>query len=76
MGQRAIGVAAIIIVAALLILHFSRAKSNFVSGPYNLQLYDFPYFYPFYIGRNVTDWDGDKRCASYNSQWPSAVWCR
>lgn len=37
-------------------------------GPYNLQLYDSPYFYPYYEARDYMDaWDKDARCSAYCS---------
>ena len=37
-------------------------------GPYNLQLYDNPYYYPYYETRDYADaWDRNGRCAVYCS---------
>lgn len=76
----AIGVAVVVALVIIVIaLHRKRKKASgdeFTSGPYNLQLYDISAWYPYYVGRNVTDWDGDGRCISYSSQFPSVVWCR
>lgn len=45
-------------------------------GPYNLGLYNVPYYYPVYEGRAVLDWDPDRRCTAYCSQSPCVTWCR
>ena|ERR1700678_3923194 len=77
--KKAIGTALIIVGVIVIIAAIRRRKnppSPFTSGPYNIQLHDYPYFYPFYTGRNATDWDGDKRCVSYCETEPCVVWCR
>ncbi|MDE2095892.1 MAG: hypothetical protein KGL39_01445 [Patescibacteria group bacterium] len=53
-----------------------RLGRSTMSGPYNIQLYDVPLYYPDYVGRAATSWDGDKRCAAYCEKEPCAVWCR
>lgn len=75
------GVLVAVVIVIIVLVRRNRsaragAPSQFTSGPYNIQLYDYPYYYPFYTGRNATDWDGDKHCVSYCSQEPCAVWCR
>lgn len=65
----------VILVAIIWRLAYKKKKS-FCSGPYNIQLYDNPYLYPWYVGRTMTQWDGDKRCMVNCSQWPCTVWCR
>jgi hypothetical protein len=52
------------------------AQSAFCSGPDNLQLYDYPLFYPKYAARAALSWDGDRRCAAYCSKEPCSIWCR
>lgn len=42
--------------------------------PYNIQLYDYPYKYPHYAGRN--EWDFDKRCRTNCGELGCTVWCR
>jgi hypothetical protein len=73
-------IAAFVIIVIILVAFFVRRgekKGNaFCGGPYNIQLYDNPYLYPWYEGREVTDWDGDKRCVSYCAKSPCDVWCR
>ena len=49
-------------------------------GPYNLQLYDAPYFYPYYESRDyMAAWDNEGRCATYcraSGDGGCAVVCR
>ena len=49
-------------------------------GPYNLQLYDSPHYYPYYESKDVMNaWDGDGRCVSYcraSDDGGCAVACR
>ena len=46
------------------------------SGPYNIQLYDSPRYYPFYMGRDWTNWDADNRCSAHCRDDGCAVVCR
>ena len=49
-------------------------------GPYNLQLYDAPQYYPYYESRDVMGtWDNEGRCVSYcraSDDGGCAVVCR
>ncbi len=45
-------------------------------GPYNIQLYDRPYYYPRWEGNHNLWWDTNARCAAYCTQSPCVVWCR
>jgi hypothetical protein len=73
---------ALVIALVLLIVWLARAPrarrrgDSYCPGPYNIALYDWPYFYPAYVARASVEWDGDKRCASYCQQPPCVVWCR
>lgn len=59
-----------------------KGESSFCSGPYNLQLYDYPYGgpkqggYPHYEAKAALSWDGDRRCAAWCSKSPCSIWCR
>jgi hypothetical protein len=46
------------------------------AGPYNLSLYDYPYYYPRYRARALLSWDADQRCAAYCSGGDCTVVCR
>lgn len=49
-------------------------------GPYNLQLYDSPRYYPFYEGKDyMASWDKAGRCSAYcraSNDGGCAVVCR
>lgn len=46
-------------------------------GPYNIGLYDSPYYYPFYQGREYTAaWDGGGQCVTYCRADGCTVVCR
>jgi hypothetical protein len=49
-------------------------------GPYNLQLYDSPRYYPFYEGKDyMASWDNAGRCSAYcraSDDGGCAVTCR
>lgn len=48
----------------------------FCPGPYNMQIYDSPYFYPYYEARAQQQWDADRKCVSFCGQSPCTIWCR
>ena len=71
--------ALIAVVVVIAVAWYSNRKStsgSFCSGPYNTQLYDYPYDYPHYESRAALSWDGDRRCAAYCSKSPCTQWCR
>ncbi len=54
---------------------FTGPKDSFSNvGPYNLQLYDYPYQYPTYAARN--GWDVTSRCRTNCGDNGCSVWCR
>ena len=46
-------------------------------GPYGMELYDSPYYYPYYQSRDYTEaWDLNGRCSAYCRGDGCAVECR
>ncbi len=76
----ALQLTAVVLVALVLIAWFARRprhpRDGYCAGPYNMQLYDSPYKYPYYEGLETMDWDGDARCVAYCATSPCTVWCR
>jgi hypothetical protein len=68
----------IVILAAAWAFHSqTRARGGtFCPGPYNMQIYDSPYFYPYYEARAQQQWDADRKCVSFCGQSPCTIWCR
>ena len=76
----------IILILAVLFVAFSdkifRGKKDkycgsiYDMGPYNIQLYDKPYYYPKWEGNHQLWWDTNARCAAYCAQTPCTIWCR
>jgi hypothetical protein len=67
-----------IILAAAWAAHLRTRERGgaFCPGPYNMQIYDSPYFYPYYEARAQQQWDADRKCVSFCGQSPCTVWCR
>ena len=78
-ARRALLVSVLILLVIFLVLWWDRSgapeKGSFEgayqwqdwpgAGPYNLQLYDSPHFYPFYQGRDWRNaWDVHGRCSA------------
>lgn len=74
----------IVVILALTGAAFMRPKAGrsqahggtFCPGPYNMQIYDSPYFYPYYEARAQQQWDADRKCVSFCGQSPCTIWCR
>lgn len=84
MSRLIIALAIVLVLVLVIVLYrgelFAR-KNRFASGsgPYSMQLYDSPRYYPFYEGREYTKWDRDGRCATYcraSGDGGCAVVCR
>lgn len=72
---------ALLIVVILVVAWAARGRAEarggaFCPGPYNMQLYDSPYFYPYYEARAQQQWDADRKCVSFCGQSPCTIWCR
>lgn len=84
--------AAVLIVLVLLLLVWGWRREQgehfYDTGPLNMQLYDSPRYYPYYMGRDALMFDSDARCAAYcmgsdptEATGPASpggctVWCR
>ena len=88
-----VAIAAAVVLAIVLLARLRKspmrgsARGEKFAGPYNIQLYDYPFFYPHYVARDAAAWDGDERCATYCSAPDElapgtdgttgcTVWCR
>lgn len=84
LGSLILAVVAILLVLA--IVQMARQKGGRKDtacgggggGPYNIQLYDSPRYYPYYWARDYTcPWDSTGRCAAYcGAGPPCTVSCR
>lgn len=66
----------VVIILAVVFSQGGTSAAAFCAGPYNLQLYDYPYLYPKFEAPAALSWDGDRRCAAYCAQSPCTLWCR
>lgn len=73
------------IIVIIIVLLYSKRKQKFVPsfynyydmpGPYNMQLYETPYHYPFYEARESLVWDGASGCTASCEKSPCTIWCR
>lgn len=70
------GAAVFVVLVVLAVGALARRRDAFGAAPYNLQLYDVPYFYPHVPGLEMASWDGDKRCYVNCSVPPCTMWCK